>query len=847
MVGLALFAAVAAPSPSPLQSAPDPPPSECAPKDLPMGGGRLGSAQIQGPKDVSAAGVAAWMSNMRAMRTACDARIGFDPNNASRTLYNEPELLWTQTAYMGPQMHPYDKYFYNESLGNGTNGAGYTVDLWLADLNARYGGIDKALVWPTYTNIGIDDRNTWELIRSMPGGTEGIRVVVAQLKAKGVRVLWPYHPWDHSTHDQQRNNVTDFEAMAQLLKDTGADGFNADTMHHIPRDFLEAATKIYKPIAMEAEAGIPEFDIPYVTLGWAEGWVSNEGPKQNGAWTPDVDKAKWLSFGKAMTTWCARWTGDPQNTATTSGKTSKIAELQAAYFNGLGFETWENVWGTWNGITPRFGEAIRRMGLLLRYFGQRRFLQSSGWMPHTTEALQMDKGVFASAFPREVNGQPNSSSETVYLLVNRDTNKSSTGATLAPRYVEGNRYYDCYNGVELTLASDHTLSFTIEASGFGCVLSTPNTTEIPRDATSAEELRTRGGTPAVPATLGDLLKTMHTLTAKPLSAFNATWEYLPQEVVAWDQPTTPLRPPNTTAPGEVYVAGAANYHWTAKGVELEGGNSNDKHASSGVGEQMPWEAYPRRSHDKVLRVGAMYVDKHPVTNTQYAEYLKKTGYTPSDRLNWLLRNFDFNGETPAAPKSGWEQRPVTYVSLKDARAYCSHFGRRLPHTHEWQYIAQGGNSTQKYPWGDADDASRTSPVNNDYVNPGPGPVGQYPNGSSSFGVEDLVRSVWQYTTSFEDIHTRSIVLRGSANYGPWRGHECRWIENDDGTLRTVHPNCAKTAAATPVPGSTPHLMGGSKWYFPPAYDLTTYGKYFLMGGAYERAGTVGFRCVADAS
>jgi len=33
---------------------------------------------------------------------------------------------------------------------------------------ARYGGIDKALIWPTYTNIGIDDRNTFDLIRSMP-------------------------------------------------------------------------------------------------------------------------------------------------------------------------------------------------------------------------------------------------------------------------------------------------------------------------------------------------------------------------------------------------------------------------------------------------------------------------------------------------------------------------------------------------------------------------------------------------------------------------------------------------------------------------------------------------------
>ena len=250
--------AVAGPAPSP--------PPECIPQDLPMGGGRGGAAQIKGPADVSFAGVAVWLSSMRAMRTACNARIGFDPHNASRTLFDDPALAWTQTAYIGPQMHPYDKYFYNATLGNGTGGRGYTVDRWLDDLNARYGGIDKALVWPTYTNIGIDDRNTWELIRSMPGGTEGIRAVVAQLKARGVSVLWPYHPWDHSTHAQQRNNVTDFDAMAQLLKDTGADGFNGDTMQHIPRAFLDASTKIYKPIAMEAEGGMPELDLPFRTL-----------------------------------------------------------------------------------------------------------------------------------------------------------------------------------------------------------------------------------------------------------------------------------------------------------------------------------------------------------------------------------------------------------------------------------------------------------------------------------------------------------------------------------------------------------------------------------------------------
>ena len=78
--------------------------------------------------------------------------------------------------------------------------------------------------------------------------------------ALAIRVLYPYNPWDHSTRGQQKNNITDMQAMATLLKDTGAqplprlclmgfvvarmlhllgspgaDGFNGDTMQHIPK------------------------------------------------------------------------------------------------------------------------------------------------------------------------------------------------------------------------------------------------------------------------------------------------------------------------------------------------------------------------------------------------------------------------------------------------------------------------------------------------------------------------------------------------------------------------------------------------------------------------------------
>ena len=40
--------------------------------------------------------------------------------------------------------------------------------------------------------------------------------------------------------------------------------------------------------------------------------------------------------------------------------------IHQAFFNGAGFESWENVWGVWNGITERDGELLRRVATILR-------------------------------------------------------------------------------------------------------------------------------------------------------------------------------------------------------------------------------------------------------------------------------------------------------------------------------------------------------------------------------------------------------------------------------------------------------------------------------------------------
>ena len=115
----------------------------CSPPGLPMGRAKRGDAQIKAPAALDGASVAAWLGEMRAMRAACQSAIGFNGS-----AFAEPALAWTRTAFIGPQMHMYDRFFFDPSLGNGTDGVGYTVDKWLGDLNTRYGGIDKALIWP---------------------------------------------------------------------------------------------------------------------------------------------------------------------------------------------------------------------------------------------------------------------------------------------------------------------------------------------------------------------------------------------------------------------------------------------------------------------------------------------------------------------------------------------------------------------------------------------------------------------------------------------------------------------------------------------------------------------------
>ena len=664
----------------------------------------LASTQLfAGPS--SAAQQPAWLHDLRAWRAECNALL-----HLNDSLFDSAALAWTSRAFVTTQMHPWDLSFYSRERG-------YTPRAFLDELRKRYGGVDSLLMWPSYPHLGIDDRSQYDYVRLLPGGVEAVRAVVAELRAANVTTLLPYNPWDTGTRDE---GASPEKALAALVADVRADGFNADTMGYIPESFYTASTAAGRPAAMQAELGGAFSSLAYTTLGWGE-WDRGGASASLEPAPPRVDVFKWLQR-RRMTTVVRR------------GDTNRTDALQTAWFNGVGYVAWENVWGRWNEISPRDGELLARVRLLLHYFGARGFLHAEGWEPHSPVATA---GVFASRFPLQESGGGSSCAaggETLWALVERSGRNVSGAPVLsldAPLYA-GCRFFDVTAGVELAPsradAGQLTLAPALEAGGVGAVLATRNGSV---------------------GDLGALLETMRRRSRNTLASFRGTWTFPSQRRVATPAPAR-RAPPATS----VRVAGG-KYRYRVAGAEVDG---------DPVAElQYEGEDYPQAAHDLATTVAPYRIDVAPVSCAAYAAYLTETGYTPADDRGFLRYWPDWRrGAYPAGNAS----TPVVGVSLSEAKSYCAWAGGRLPTGVEWQYAAQGGDATRAFPWG-ADDRPTLRPqVARGRTCPAPHDSRAFaPRSASPLGLVDLVGNVWQYTADeFEDGHSHFVMLRGGAHY-----------------------------------------------------------------------------------
>jgi iron(II)-dependent oxidoreductase len=126
------------------------------------------------------------------------------------------------------------------------------------------------------------------------------------------------------------------------------DGIFGDTQDGVPLAFSQAAERSGHLLAFQPEGAPNDEGLAWNIFSWWQG--SSVTYDQ---FAPKIDRYKWL---------------EPRHMGTVTDRLSrdKTNILQVAFFNKIGIETWENIFGFWNGITRVDAEATRPMATIER-------------------------------------------------------------------------------------------------------------------------------------------------------------------------------------------------------------------------------------------------------------------------------------------------------------------------------------------------------------------------------------------------------------------------------------------------------------------------------------------------
>jgi iron(II)-dependent oxidoreductase len=170
----------------------------------------------------------------------------------------------------------------------------------------------------------------------------------------------------------------------------------------------------------------------------------------------------------------------------------------------------------------------------------------------------------------------------------------------------------------------------------------------------------------------------------------------------------------------------------------------------------------RPLHDVDLK--PFLIDRLPVTNGRYLEFMNDGGYTREELWSeqgrrWLA---DTGSESPKyweRDGTGWTNRvmdltreieatrPVCHVCFYEAEAFARWDGKRLPTELEWEAAASwdpASRTALPFPWGNGADPRY---ANIDQLSFDTAPIGTFDVNVSPIGCYGMIGDVWEWTSS----------------------------------------------------------------------------------------------------
>jgi formylglycine-generating enzyme required for sulfatase activity len=198
---------------------------------------------------------------------------------------------------------------------------------------------------------------------------------------------------------------------------------------------------------------------------------------------------------------------------------------------------------------------------------------------------------------------------------------------------------------------------------------------------------------------------------------------------------------------------------------------------------------PDEQLEHKVPVPAFYVDKFEVTNDEYLKFCRETNRRPPTNPHW---DEQYSTRCPKCPVMG--------VTWQDGVDYAQWAKKRLPTEEEWEKAASWGpkaTGKRRWPWGN-DETSRAN-----IGSQRPSPVGQYPQGASAYGVQDMAGNAIEWVSGEYHLYAGSPAASTSIapNTKIMRG----------GSLNSTVQN-SRTARRSPRPAEySPEELAKKSW------------------------------------